>query len=59
MQGDRSERDLAKAAATAKLHTWRSKSRLEQKQKLAQFLMRRGFSSDVIWGVVDDVVSNV
>ncbi len=59
MQGDRSERDLAEAAARAKFHTWRSKPRLEQKQKLANFLMRRGFSSEVIWSVVDDILSNV
>lgn len=59
MQGDRSERDLAKKAGEAKIHTWKHKPRLEQKRKLADYLMRRGFASEVIWSVVDDILPNV
>jgi regulatory protein len=53
-----SERDLAKKALETKLRIWGNLPKLVQKQKLSQFLMRRGFSGDVVWSLVDEEVEN-
>ncbi len=59
MQGEKSERQLARAFAEKKIISWKHKPAMEQKQKLAQALMRRGFSSEVVWGVVDEVTKTL
>ncbi len=59
MQAETSERELAKAALEKKLKLYALLPRAEKKRKLADFLLRRGFSSEVVWGVVDDVLENV
>ncbi len=57
MKGERSEAALAKAAIEKKRQSWKNLPVLTQKRKLADYLMRRGFSSDVVWGLIDDVLS--
>lgn len=57
MKGERSEPSLAKAAIEKKREGWKNLPLLEQKRKLADYLMRRGFSSDVVWSVIDDALS--
>lgn len=59
MTGEKSEAVLAGAAAEKKVPSLAKYPKIVQKQKLAGFLQRRGFSSDVVWSVVDDVVGNV
>ncbi len=58
MTGEKSERELARKAAQKKLPVWNAYSALERKRKLAEFLTRRGFSSDTVWGVVDELTEN-
>jgi len=55
----KSERSLARAASEKKLTLWARLPYAEKKRKLADFLLRRGFSSEAVWGVVDDVLKNV
>lgn len=57
--GETSERGLAAAAAQKRLPRLSRYPALERKAKLAQYLMRLGFSSDIVWGVVDEVIANV
>ena len=60
MQEARSEPELARAAAGKKLDgVWGTLPKIVQKQKLSQYLLRRGFASEIVWGVVDDVIENV
>lgn len=59
MKEERSEPELAKAAAEKKVGVWRKLPLPERKHKLIQYLMRRGFTSEVIRGVVDEAVGNV
>jgi len=59
MTGDTSEVVLARAAADKKAPVLAGYPKIVQKQKLIGFLQRRGFSSEVVWSVVDDVVGNV
>ncbi len=59
MKDERSEQTLAKAAAEKKLSIWSRLPLPEQKHKLIQYLLRRGFTSEVIRSVVDDMVGNV
>lgn len=56
LQGERSERALALAAAQAKAGLWKMLPVAGQKQKLSQYLLRRGFASDTVWGVIDDII---
>jgi len=56
MRGDRSERALALSCTKKKVNILKNKPILEQKQKLSAYLLRRGFSSDTVWSVVDDVL---
>lgn len=53
------ERALAHRAVHKKRETWRQLPLLARKKKLGDYLLRRGFSPDVVRGVVDDVVENV
>ncbi|MFZ5535758.1 MAG: regulatory protein RecX [Patescibacteria group bacterium] len=53
------ERTLAYRAINKKREIWRQLPLLARKKKLGDYLLRRGFSSDVVRGVVDDVVENV
>lgn len=55
MIGERSEKDLAINLARKKLPLWRTEPHLIQKRKLADLLSRRGFSSETVWGVVDEL----
>lgn len=59
MRDDRSELTLAREALTKKRNVWRTYSIPQQKQKFAQYLLRRGFSSEIVWRVVDEIVGNV
>lgn len=59
MKEERSEPELAKAAAEKKRDTWKTLPAAEQKHKLAQYLLQRGFASEVVWSVVDDMAKNV
>ena len=59
MKGENSELALARAAGAKKAAGLVGYPKMEQKQKLASFLQRRGFSSGVVWSVVDDMVENV
>lgn len=52
------ERLLAKQAIAKKLDLWRRLPKLEQKKKLYGFLGRRGFATEVIHRVIDEVVDN-
>ncbi len=54
-----SERELAAQAAVKRMPRLTKYPRLEQKAKLSQYLLRLGFSSDIVWGVVDEVIANV
>lgn len=59
MSGTKSEAVLAREAAVRKAPSYGRYTKMEQKRKLAGFLQRRGFSSGVVWSVVDDVMGNV
>ena len=59
MTGERSERELAKVAVHKKRENWKALPVVIQKKKLAEYLTRRGFSSDVVWSVVDDALETV
>lgn len=59
MKGEQSEVNLAKATANKKRDTWKHLPLQEQKRKLSDYLLRRGFSSEISWGVVDDILTNV
>lgn len=60
MKEERSEPELARAAAAKKKRdTWSTLPAAEQKHKLAQYLLRRGFAPEIVWSVVDEVVGNV
>lgn len=59
MKEERSEQVLAKVAALKKYGVWSRLPQAEQKHKLAQYLLRRGFASEIVWSVVDDMVENV
>lgn len=59
LQGDKSENTLAHGIAVKKAEALGKYPKIIQKQKLAAFLLRRGFSSDAVWSVVDDVMGNV
>jgi regulatory protein len=52
---EKSELSLAKSAISKKLHLWNSLPILQKKRKIYSFLTRRGFSSEIIGSVVDDV----
>lgn len=54
MTGEKSEKELARQIAEKKLPIWKNQPQLAQKRKLADFLTRRGFSSETVWGVVDE-----
>lgn len=55
MKGERSEKVLARLAAEKKLPGWSHLPHVKKKQKLAEYLLRRGFASDTVWGIVDDL----
>ena len=55
----KSEQTLARAASEKKLKLWARLPHAEKKRKVADFLLRRGFSSEAVRGVVDDVPENV
>lgn len=59
MKGEKSERLLAREAGLKKVAILEKYPKMIRKQKLAAFLLRRGFSPDTVWSVVDDVVGNV
>lgn len=59
LKGDKSESVLARGLAVKKAEALGKYPKMAQRQKLSAFLMRRGFSSDTVWSVVDDVVGNV
>ncbi len=59
MKDDRSELMLARAALEKKRFVWGTSSKAQRKQKLAQYLLRRGFASEIVWRVVDEIVGNV
>lgn len=59
MKGERSEKELVKIAAEKKLERWTALPQLVRKRKLIEYLTRRGFSSDTVWSVVDDVLKTV
>lgn len=59
MTGERSERELAKVAAEKKRESWQALPIVMQKKKLLEYLTRRGFSSEVVWSVVDDALKTV
>lgn len=59
LKGDKSESTLARGIAVKKAEALGKYPKMIQKQKLGAFLLRRGFSSDTVWSVVDDVVENV
>ncbi len=50
------EIDRAKRAVEKKLHIWKNLPRMNQKKKLHDYLMRRGFTSEIIWAVIDEIV---
>ena len=54
MTGDRSEKELARDLSQKKLPLWKNLPVLNQKRKLADLLSRRGFSSETVWGIVDE-----
>lgn len=54
MQRERSEIELARELARKKLPSWSNLPILNQKRKLADLLRRRGFSSETVWGIVDE-----
>lgn len=53
------ERPMALSAAAKKIKSVGRLPREAQKRKLADHLMRRGFSSEVVWSVVDDIIATV
>lgn len=59
MIGERSEQELVKAALLKKKDAWNTLAPLMRKKKRVEYLMRRGFSAEAIWGVVDDVPETV
>lgn len=59
MKDERREETLAKAAAEKKVRSWSKLPLPERKHKLIQYLTRRGFTSDVIRGVVDGTCTTV
>lgn len=50
------EKELAVRAVQKKLANWYKLPPLAQKKKIADFLLRRGFSSGIVYAVVDDIV---
>ncbi len=56
MGDNRDEKALAQQAAEKKLALWHALPPLTRKQKLYDFLSRRGFDSDTVGSVVDDVM---
>lgn len=48
--------ELARTAAKKKLSIWRTLPSQKRKQKLAEFLVRRGFDAETVWSVVDDIL---
>lgn len=59
MRGEQSEVNLAKRVVSKKRDAWKYLPLSEQKRKLVDYLLRRGFSSEISWGVVDDILTNV
>lgn len=57
-QSERNEKDEAKTVVEKKLALYKNLPLMEQKKKLYGFLGRRGFSSETIAHVVDDVLHN-
>lgn len=51
-----SEETLAKKAVEKKLERWHMLEKEAKKKKIYEFLLRRGFSSSVVWRVVDELV---
>ena len=51
------ERELAKRAISKKLVLWQPLPLLKRKQKIVEFLLRRGFDSEVSFGVVDELLA--
>ncbi len=58
-QSAESERDLARKSVQKKLTVWGHLPLLARKKKLGDFLLRRGFSPEIVWGVVDDIAGTV
>ncbi len=50
-----SEKELARQAVQKKLDRWRILPTIDRKKKVFGFLTRRGFSSDTISGVIDEL----
>jgi len=59
LTGEASERELAASTAQKRLPRLAKYPLMERKAKMSQYLLRLGFSSDVVWGVVDEVIANV
>lgn len=51
-----SDVELARVVAQKKYSLWKHLPRLEQKKKLFGFLQRRGFSSNVIFRIIDELM---
>lgn len=56
MKESRSESELARTVLEKKRTSWSLLPKCEQRQKLAGFLLRRGFESETVWSVVDEII---
>lgn len=50
------EEEAAHIAIVKKLSLWKKLPKLARKQKIYEYLARRGFSSDIIYPIIDDIM---
>jgi len=56
--GDTTEIANARSALRKKLPVWQTVQGIRKKKKIYDFLARRGFSSDIIYRIIDEVMLN-
>ncbi|CAI2717811.1 regulatory protein RecX [Nitrospina watsonii] len=56
LYGEHDEKELARDAAVRKLPKWKNLDKSKQRQRLAGFLQRKGFSSETVFDTVERLI---
>lgn len=56
LYGEHDEKELARDAAARKLPKWKNLDKSKQRQRLAGFLQRKGFSSETVFDTVERLI---
>lgn len=56
LYGEVDEKELAREAAQSKLPKWKNLDKQKQRQRLAGFLQRKGFSSETVFDTVERLI---